>query len=102
MIRLDEAYFEKILKESLRCLHCNKEQKNMPSLKADLAAHYKKSLEKCPKHEQIDVEQDSKATAKKAEEKKENRKRKTPDDDDDAEKGPSSELLSKKQALSSH
>lgn len=51
MVKLDEVKYEKLLKEPLRCHRCNKEQKNMPSLKADLATHHKKVLER---HQQIE------------------------------------------------
>ena len=51
MVRLDEVEYEKFLKEPIRCHRCNKEQKNMPSVKADLATHHKKFLER---HQQIE------------------------------------------------
>lgn len=82
MAELKESKYEKILKEPLRCLHCDKEQKNMPALKADLDAHYKKSLEKCPRPEQYRKEQDANSRAKEAEDKEISLKRKTPDDDE--------------------
>lgn len=40
MINLDEPTYEKKLKEPLECLHCRKEQMNMPQLKTHLQEHF--------------------------------------------------------------
>ena len=100
MAELKESKYEKILKEPLQCLHCDKEQKNMPALKADLDAHYKKSLEKCPRPEQYRKEQNANLKAKEGEDKEVSLKRKTPDDDG-GKNGTSRGSLPKKQALQS-
>ncbi|KAH8116889.1 hypothetical protein DFH11DRAFT_1137440 [Phellopilus nigrolimitatus] len=42
MIGLKESTYEKFLKEPLECLHCGKEQKNMPQLKLHLQEHFDK------------------------------------------------------------
>ncbi|KAL5489856.1 HNT3_3 [Sanghuangporus weigelae] len=42
MARLDEASYEKKLKEQLECFHCAKEFKNMPVLKTHLQEHFDK------------------------------------------------------------
>ncbi|KAL5529667.1 hypothetical protein ACEPAG_5652 [Sanghuangporus baumii] len=45
MARLDEASYEKKLKEPLECFHCAKEFKNMPVLKIHLQEHFDKLAE---------------------------------------------------------
>lgn len=40
MTKLDEATYEKKLKEPLQCFHCGDEFKNMPTLKDHLRQHF--------------------------------------------------------------
>lgn len=45
MTRLDEATYDKKLKETLSCFHCGDEFKNMPTLKDHLQQHFNALIE---------------------------------------------------------